>query len=91
MPRKDIKSWLAKQALWQVYIPTPKEINHSHYDVAKPNEQHPFDLLYISHNLFEGNTYKYFLTGIDVASRWKIARPLRTLKLSEVAFFLETI
>ena len=24
MSRKDIRSWLAKQALWQVHIPSPK-------------------------------------------------------------------
>ena len=29
MLRKGMKSWLAKQALWQVLIP-PKEIKHSH-------------------------------------------------------------
>ena len=28
--QKDIKSWLAKQALWQVHIPSPKETNHLH-------------------------------------------------------------
>ena len=67
MSEKDIKSWLAKLALWQVHIPPSKEINHPHYDVTKPNEQHQFDLLYIPHNLFEGNTYKYILTGIDFA------------------------
>ena len=43
------------------------------------------------HNLFEGNTYKYVLTGIDVASRYKVTRPLRTKKSSEVAFVLEAI
>ena len=43
------------------------------------------------HNLFEGNTYKYILTGIDVASRYKVARPLRTKKSSEIAFLLEAI
>ena len=67
MPRKDIRLWLAKQALWQVHIPPPKEIHHPHYDVTKPNEQHQFDLLYMPHNVFEGNTYKYILTSIDVA------------------------
>ena len=36
-------------------------------------------------------TYKYILTGIDVASRYKVARPLRTKKSSEVAFVLEAI
>ena len=43
------------------------------------------------HNLFEGNTYNYILTGIDVASRYKVSRPLRTKKSSEVAFLLEAI
>ena len=43
------------------------------------------------HNLFEGNTYKYILTGIDVTSRYKVARPLRTKKSSEVAFVLEAV
>ena len=33
-----MKSWLKKQALWQLHIPPPKEINHPHYDVTKPNE-----------------------------------------------------
>ena len=91
MSKKDIKSWLAKQALWQVHIPPPKEIHHPHYDVTKPNEQHQFDLLYMPHNLFEGNTYKYILTGIDAASRYKVDRPLRTKKSSKVAFVLEEI
>ena len=91
MSIKDIKSWLAKQALWEVHIPPPKEINHPHYDVTKPNEQHQFDILYMPHNLFEGNTYKYILTGIDVASRYKVARPRKTKKSSDVAFVLEAI
>ena len=67
MPKKDIKSWSEKQALWQVHIPLPKEMHYPHYDVTKLNEQHQFDLLYMHHNLFEGNMYKYILTGIDVA------------------------
>ena len=43
------------------------------------------------HNLFEGNTYKCILTGINVASTYKVTRPLRTKKSSEVAFVLEAI
>ena len=69
IPRKDIESWLAKQVLWQVHIPLPKKIYHPHYDVTKPNKQHQFDLLYMLHNVFKGNTYKYISTGIDVASK----------------------
>ena len=64
---------------------------HPHYDVTKSNERLQFVLLYIPHNLFEGNTYKYILTGIDVASRRKVARALKTRKSSEVAFVLELI
>ena len=43
------------------------------------------------HNLFEGNTYKYILTGINVALSYKVARPLKTKKSIEVAFVLEEI
>ena len=59
--------------------------------MTKPNEQHQFDLLYMPLNFFEGNTYKYILTGVDVTSKYKVARPLRTKKLSKVAFVLEVI
>ena len=59
--------------------------------MTKPNGQDHFDLLYMPHNIFEGNTYKYILTGVDVASRYKVARPLRTKKSSAVAFVLEAI
>ena len=76
MSKRDIKSWLAKQVLWQVHIPPPKEIHHPHYDVTKPNEQHQFDLLYMPHNLFEGNTYKYILTDIDLHQDIKSPNPL---------------
>ena len=91
MSKKDIKSLLTKQAIWQVHIPPPKEINHPHCDVTKPNENHQFDILYMPHNLFERNTYKFILTGIDVASRYKVVRPIRAKTSSEVVFVLEAI
>ena len=84
--RKGIESRLTKQALWQVHMPPPKEISHPHYDVTKPNEQHQFHVLYMSHNLFEGNTYNYILTGVGV-----VPGPLESKKSSEVAFVLEAI
>ena len=49
-------SWLAKQALWQVHIPPPKEKKTPHCNVAKPNVQRQSDLLYVPNNVFEGNT-----------------------------------
>ena len=82
-------SWLAKQALWQVHTPFPKAIHHPHYNVTKANEQHQLDLLYMPQKVFEGNTYKYILTGVDVALRYKVARALKAKKSSKVAFVLE--
>ena len=82
-----IKSWLAKQALWQVHMPRPKSINRPHFEINIPNQQHQFDLLYMPHNVVYGSTYKYILTGVDVASRYKIARPLRTKKQVTLLFY----
>ena len=76
---------IARQAIWQIHIPLPKEIKHPHYDVTKPNEQHQFNFLYVPHNAFEGNTNKYVLTDVD------FTRPIRTKKSSEVVFALEAI
>ena len=59
--------------------------------MQKPNEQHQFDLLYVPHKVFEGNTYKYILTDVDVASRYKVARALRSKKTNEVLFLLKAI
>ena len=39
----------------------------------------------------ERNTYKYILAGVDVASRYNVARALRTKKASDFTFVLEAI
>ena len=38
LSKKDTKVWLAKQAFWQVHIPSSKSINHPHYEITKLNE-----------------------------------------------------
>ena len=40
---------------------------------------------------FEGNTYKYLLSGVDVASSYRVAKSLTTKKSTEVAFVLGAI
>ena len=77
MSKKDIKSWLAKQALWQVHIPPPKEIHHPHYDVTKPNEQHQFDLLYMPHNLFNGTHTSIFQQALMLHQDIRLPDPLK--------------
>ena len=75
---KVIKQWLSRQVFWQVHLPPPKRIDRPHYQVTIPIEIHQFDLLYMPGDILYGNKYKYILDGIDVASRYKVARPLRT-------------
>ena len=52
---------------------------------------HQFDVLYVQSDVVYGTEYKYILTGVDVASRYKVARALRSKKADEVAFVLEAI
>ena len=80
---RQIKTWLAKQL--QVHIPPPKRIDHPHYYVTEVNKMHQADLLYLPRDKVYQNTYKYTLQVIDVASRYKISRPLKAKKASKVA------
>ena len=52
---------------------------------------HQFDLLYMPSDSFYGSKYKYILAGIDVASRYKVARPLRMKQARDVAEMIADI
>ena len=88
---KAVKQWLSKQAFWQVYLPPLKHVDRPHYEVTIPNEMHQFDLLYMPWDSLYGNKYKYILSGIDVTSRYKVARPLRTKLATGVAEMIANI
>ena len=88
---KVIKQWLSRQAFWQVHLPAPKRVNKPHYQITTPNEMHQFDLLYMPSDTLYGNKYKYILAGIDVASRFKVARLLRTKQARDVAEMIADI
>ena len=90
-PKRTVKQWLSQQAFWQVHLPAPKRINRPHCQVTIPNEMHQFDLLYMLSDTLYGNKYKYILTGIDVASRFKVVRPLRTKQAHNVAEMIADI
>ena len=87
----EAKNWLKKQAIWQVYLPAPEYIPRRKFDVSVPNENHQADLLFLPHDKVGRKTYKYALTVIDVASRYKAAEPLATKNSSEVAMALGKI
>ena len=87
------RNWLMKQALWQVYLPSPRYIPRPKFDVPVPNKVHQADLLYLPHDRppRSRKTFKYALTVVDVASRYKEAEPLTTKEAKEVAAALERI
>ena len=82
---KVIKQWLSGQAFWQVHLPASKCIDRPHYQVTIPNEMHQFDLLYMPSDSLYGSNYKYILARINAASRFKVARPLRTKQARDMA------
>ena len=88
-----VQNWLMKQALWQVYLPAPRYIPRPKFDVPVPNKVHQADLLYLPHDHppRSRKTFKYTLTVVDVASRYKEAEPLTTKEAKEVAAALERI
>ena len=88
---KVIKQWLSKQAFWQVHLPPPKCVDRPHCEVTIPNEMLQFDLLYMPSDTLYGNKYKHILSRIDVASRYKVARPLRTKQAKDVADMIANI
>lgn len=93
LTKDKVKTWLEKQAIWQVYLPPPKNIPRPKFDVTKPNEVHQADLLFLPHDRpgRGRKLYKYALTIVDVASRYKEAEPLASKQAKEVAAALSKI
>ena len=74
-----------------MHLPPPKRVDRPHYEETIPNEMHQFDLLYMPSDKLYGNKFQYILSGIDVASRFKVARPLRTKQAKDVAEMIADI
>ncbi|PFX12993.1 hypothetical protein AWC38_SpisGene22967 [Stylophora pistillata] len=85
------KLWLMRQAIWHIYLPAPKHILRSKFDVDFPNAVHQADLLFLPHDKLFRKVYKYALTVVDVASRFKAAEPLTSKESSEVSKAFQTI
>ena len=87
VPEDEAKLWLMKQAIWQIFLPAPKNIPRPTFDVDYPNAVHQADLVFLPHDkLPRGKKiFKYALTVVDVASRFKAAEPLTSKDSSEVS------
>ena len=85
------KKWLSKQAMWQIYLPAPKIITRPHFVNITPNDTHQMDLLYLPHDTIRRKRFKYALTVIDIASRYKDAEPLTDKSASSVSVAIQEI
>ena len=86
--KEEAERWLMKQPLYQIYLPAPKYIprpNASMSLFAKPNDIHQANILYLPHDRYKKQVYKYVLNIIDVASRYKGSYQLATKNAKEVA------
>ena len=91
--KKEAAAFLKKQTVWQIYLPPPKYIPRAKFSVSAPNEVHQADLLFLPHDRpGKGKKlYKYALTVVDVASRYKEAEPLSSKESGEVVKAFEKI
>ena len=93
VPEIISKQWLYKQAIWQIYIPAPRHVPLPKFDVATPNSVHQADLLFLPHDkLPRGRKiYRYALTVVDIASRYKEAEPLTSKNSDEITKAFQAI
>ena len=88
---KVAKNWLSKQAIWQIYLQAPKKIIRPKFENYIPNDTHQIDLLYLPYDKIGKKRYKYALTIVDIASRYKDAEPLTERSTNAVAISLSKI
>ena len=91
VPENIVKQCLYKQAIWQIYLPAPRYVPRPKFDLATPNSVHQADLLFLPHDKLRRKTYKYALTVVDIASRYKEAEPLTSKDSNEVAKAFQAI
>ena len=74
--KERVRRWLSSQKVGR-YMQTqpPKEV-FAHFTEDRPNAIHQADLLFLPHDRVGRKTYKYALTLVDAASRYKAAMPL---------------
>ena len=93
MPENVVRQWLYKKANWQIYLPAPRYVPRPKFDVTTPNSVHQADLLFLSHDKPPRGRriYKYALTVVDIASRYKEAEPLTSKDSGEVSKAFQSI
>ena len=95
LDKKDIRNWLRKQAVWQIYLPGPNQEvprrTMMNTESVSPNFAHQLDVLYLPWDTVGRKKYKYALTVVDVGSRYKEAEPLVTKSADAVTEAIKKI
>lgn len=82
----DVRTWLNKQVIHIIHSPRPKYIPRPSYNnVRRPNALHFADVLYMPWDTIRGKVYKYALSIVDCASRYKWQVPLTEITAKHVA------
>lgn len=86
-----VKAWLASQKVGAYLQSKPPPVVYARFTEQRPNQIHQADVLFLPHDRVGPKTYKYALTLVDVASRYKAARPLTEKSSAAVAAALASI
>ena len=86
-----VKAWLATQQVGAYLQSKPPPVVYARFTEQRPNRIHQADVLFLPHDKVGSKTYKYALTLVDVASRYKAARPLADKSAAAVASALANI
>jgi len=76
---------------WGLPKEKPPPVVYARFTEQRPNYIHQADVLFLPHDKVSSRTYKYALTLVDVASRYKAARPLIDKSAAAVASALADI
>ena len=87
LTRKEIQHWLDREPAYQIYKPKPRRVKYPHYNQSQPNHTHQIDLLILPND----GEYKYALTIVDIASRYKEAEPVKTKMATESSNAIQRI
>ncbi|ELU13349.1 hypothetical protein CAPTEDRAFT_186023 [Capitella teleta] len=88
---RDVDSRTGEYVRFHRFPDPQKKRKLPKFNVSIPNEVHQDDLLFLPHDKCDRVTYKYALTSVDVASRFKAAESQATKEASGVANALTRI
>ena len=86
-----VRAWVARHKVGGYLQVKPPPTQYVRFDEERPNRVHQADVLFLPHDKVGRKTYKYALTVIDTASRYKAARPLQNKDAATVARELASI